>query len=141
MATSTAEGEVNNRMQISNARPRVFYARVAKKYFAGSDKQAAVEELEITALGNAISSAVSVCDSLVKGESANLKKVQTSLFESTDEKTNRPRSSPKITIWLTKHPNFKPDEDDEGKDEDDVPEENDDAPDEAGDGEGADGDA
>jgi len=110
--------EINNRMQISNARPRVFYARVAKKYFAGSEKQAAVDELEITALGNAISSAVSVCDSLVKGNSAILKKVQTSLYESTDEKTNRQRSSPKITIWLTKHPEFKADVENEGADDD-----------------------
>jgi len=96
-------------MQISNARPRVFYAQVAKRFFGGSKDKEPVEELILTALGSAMNSAVAVSDSLVKNKVATITQVETSYYrpEEGEARNRLIRNVPKLTIRMKKDPDFK----------------------------------
>eukprot|EP00386_Alphamonas_edax_P015721 GDKI01048012.1.p1 GENE.GDKI01048012.1~~GDKI01048012.1.p1 ORF type:complete len:125 (-),score=49.72 GDKI01048012.1:414-788(-) len=99
---------VDNKLQVSNSRPRVFYARVARKYFEGSKDKAAVKDINVLALGQAIGSAVGVAASLERNKVAVIKKVETSLHESKNESGKGVKSLPKISIYMEMHPEYVP---------------------------------
>eukprot|EP01066_Platyproteum_vivax_P009750 Platyproteum_vivax@DN4314_c0_g1_i1.p1 len=104
MSTSGAVVEDYSRIPISNNRSRGVYVKAANRLFVGADEKEPLQEITLTGLGTAINSAVVIADTLEKQKLGLIKKVETSyhLSESTG------RHVPKITFWVTKHPEFVP---------------------------------
>ncbi|KAL1563371.1 hypothetical protein AAHA92_05843 [Salvia divinorum] len=90
-----------NRIQVSNTKkPLFFYVNLAKRYMQQHN------EVELSALGMAISTVVSVAEILKNNGFAVEKKIMTSTVEIRDESRGRPISKAKIEIVLGKTEKF-----------------------------------
>ncbi|KAL3639707.1 hypothetical protein CASFOL_014675 [Castilleja foliolosa] len=90
-----------NRIQVSNTKkPLFFYVNLAKRYMQQHN------EVELSALGMAISTVVSIAEILKNNGFAVEKKITTSTVEIKDESRGRPVQKPKIEVVLEKTANF-----------------------------------
>ncbi|RLN30936.1 hypothetical protein C2845_PM05G17490 [Panicum miliaceum] len=101
-----AEGEARasakkNRIQVStNKKPLYFYVNLAKRYMQNYD------EVELSALGMAIGTVVTVAEMLKNNGLATEKKILTSTIGTKDESKGRLVRKAKIEILLCKSENF-----------------------------------
>ncbi|RLM99305.1 hypothetical protein C2845_PM06G29030 [Panicum miliaceum] len=101
-----AEGEAGasakkNRIQVStNKKPLYFYVNLAKRYMQNYD------EVELSALGMAIGTVVTVAEILKNNGLATEKKILTSTIGTIDESKGRLVRKAKIEILLCKSENF-----------------------------------
>ncbi|KAL6627339.1 hypothetical protein ACP70R_031065 [Stipagrostis hirtigluma subsp. patula] len=94
-------GGSGNRIQVSNTKkPLFFYVNLAKRYM----QQHA--EVELSALGMAIATVVTVAEILKNNGFAVEKKIRTSTVEINDESRGRPFQKAKIEIVLGKSEKF-----------------------------------
>ncbi|KAH6806624.1 Alba DNA/RNA-binding protein [Perilla frutescens var. frutescens] len=95
------DAQKKNRIQVSNTKkPLFFYVNLAKRYMQQHN------EVELSALGMAISTVVSVAEILKNNGFAVEKKIMTSTVEIRDETRGRPISKAKIEIVLGKTEKF-----------------------------------
>ncbi|KAH6756731.1 Alba DNA/RNA-binding protein [Perilla frutescens var. hirtella] len=98
---SIGENQKKNRIQVSNTKkPLFFYVNLAKRYMQQHN------EVELSALGMAISTVVSVAEILKNNGFAVEKKITTSTVEIKDDSRGRPVQKAKIEIVLGKTENF-----------------------------------
>ncbi|KAK6804767.1 hypothetical protein RDI58_002551 [Solanum bulbocastanum] len=91
----------SNRIQVSNTKkPLFFYVNLAKRYMQQHN------EVELSALGMAITTVVTVAEILKNGGFATEKKVLTSTVEMKDEAKGRMVQKARIEIMLTKSEKF-----------------------------------
>ncbi|WVZ77439.1 hypothetical protein U9M48_025303 [Paspalum notatum var. saurae] len=96
-----AEGHKKNRIQVSNTKkPLFFYVNLAKRYMQQHN------EVELSALGMAIATVVTVAEILKNNGLAVEKKIMTSTVDVKDESRNRPIQKAKIEILLGKTDKF-----------------------------------
>ncbi|GER31732.1 alba DNA/RNA-binding protein [Striga asiatica] len=96
-----AEPHKKNRIQVSNTKkPLFFYVNLTKKYMQDNN------EVELSALGMAISTVVSIAEILKNNGFAVEKKITTSTVEIRDESRGRSVQKAKIEIVLGKTANF-----------------------------------
>ncbi|KAL0346569.1 UNVERIFIED_CONTAM: hypothetical protein Scaly_1672900 [Sesamum calycinum] len=97
----SGDSQKKNRIQVSNTKkPLFFYVNLAKRYMQQHN------EVELSALGMAISTVVSVAEILKNNGFAVEKKIMTSTVEIRDESRGRPISKAKIEIVLGKTEKF-----------------------------------
>ncbi|XP_050215295.1 uncharacterized protein At2g34160-like [Mercurialis annua] len=90
-----------NRIQVSNTKkPLFFYVNLAKRYMQQHN------EVELSALGMAIATVVTVAEILKNNGLAVEKKIMTSTVDMKDEMRGRPVQKAKIEIVLGKTENF-----------------------------------
>ncbi|KAL9687940.1 hypothetical protein QQ045_032351 [Rhodiola kirilowii] len=90
-----------NRLQVSNTKkPLFFYVNLAKRYMQQFN------EVELSALGMAISTVVTITEILKNNGFAVEKKIATSTVDIKDESRSRPVQKAKIEILLGKSDNF-----------------------------------
>ncbi|CAM0957518.1 unnamed protein product [Alopecurus aequalis] len=90
-----------NRIQVSNTKkPLFFYVNLAKRYMQQHG------EVELSALGMAIATVVTVAEILKNNGFAVETKIRTSTVEIKDEMRGRPIQKAKIEIVLAKTENF-----------------------------------
>ncbi|CAA6666389.1 unnamed protein product [Spirodela intermedia] len=90
-----------NRIQVSNTKkPLFFYVNLAKRYMQQHN------EVELSALGMAIATVVTVTEILKNNGLAVEKKIRTSTIEMKDEFRGRPIQKAKIEIMLGKTAEF-----------------------------------
>ncbi|GFQ07216.1 uncharacterized protein at2g34160 [Phtheirospermum japonicum] len=90
-----------NRIQVSNTKkPLFFYVNLAKRYMQQHN------EVELSALGMAISTVVSIAEILKNNGFAVEKKITTSTVEIKDDSRGRPVQKAKIEVVLGKTANF-----------------------------------
>ncbi|XP_062194110.1 uncharacterized protein At2g34160-like [Phragmites australis] len=90
-----------NRIQVSNTKkPLFFYVNLAKRYMQQHG------EVELSALGMAIATVVTVAEILKNNGFAAEKKIRTSTVEINDEWRGRPSQKAKIEITLGKSDKF-----------------------------------
>ncbi|KAE8651529.1 uncharacterized protein At2g34160 [Cucumis sativus] len=90
-----------NRIQVSNTKkPLFFYVNLAKRYMQQHD------EVELSALGMAIATVVTVAEILKNNGLALEKKIATSTVDIKDDSRGRPVQKAKIEILLGKTENF-----------------------------------
>ncbi|CAM8911496.1 unnamed protein product [Rhodiola kirilowii] len=90
-----------NRIQVSNTKkPLFFYVNLAKRYMQQFN------EVELSALGMAISTVVTITEILKNNGFAVEKKIATSTVDIKDESRSRPVQKAKIEILLGKSDNF-----------------------------------
>ncbi|KAK6941637.1 DNA/RNA-binding protein Alba-like [Dillenia turbinata] len=90
-----------NRIQVSNTKkPLFFYVNLAKRYMQQHN------EVELSALGMAIATVVTVAEILKNNGLAVEKKITTSTVDMKDELRGRPIQKAKIEILLGKTENF-----------------------------------
>ncbi|AES68123.1 putative DNA/RNA-binding protein Alba [Medicago truncatula] len=90
-----------NRIQVSNTKkPLFFYVNLAKRYMQQHN------EVELSALGMAIATVVTVAEILKNNGLAVEKKVMTSTVDIKDDSRGRPVQKAKIEIVLGKTANF-----------------------------------
>ncbi|KAK3210868.1 hypothetical protein Dsin_015574 [Dipteronia sinensis] len=90
-----------NRIQVSNTKkPLFFYVNLAKRYMQQHN------EVELSALGMAIATVVTVAEILKNNGLAVEKKITTSTVDMKDETRARPVQKAKIEILLGKTANF-----------------------------------
>lgn len=95
------EANKKNRIQVSNTKkPLFFYVNLAKRYMQQHN------EVELSALGMAIATVVTVAEILKNNGLAVEKKIMTSTVDMRDESRGRPVQKAKIEIWLEKTANF-----------------------------------
>ncbi|XP_052176545.1 uncharacterized protein At2g34160-like [Diospyros lotus] len=95
------EGKAKNRIQVSNTKkPLFFYVNLAKRYMQQHN------EVELSALGMAIATVVSVAEILKNNGFAVEKKIMTSAVDMKDESRGRPVQKAKIEILLGKTEKF-----------------------------------
>lgn len=100
-AAPGAEGHKKNRIQVSNTKkPLFFYVNLAKRYMQVHN------EVELSALGMAIATVVTVAEILKNNGLAIEKKIMTSTVDVNDESRSRPMQKAKIEIVLGKTENF-----------------------------------
>ena len=100
-AAAGAEGHKKNRIQVSNTKkPLFFYVNLAKRYMQLH------EEVELSALGMAIATVVTVAEILKNNGLAVEKKIMTSTVEVKDDTRNRPIQKAKIEILIGKTEKF-----------------------------------
>ncbi|TVU32983.1 hypothetical protein EJB05_24751 [Eragrostis curvula] len=100
-AGAGAEGHKKNRIQVSNTKkPLFFYVNLAKRYMQLHD------EVELSALGMAIATVVTVAEILKNNGLAVEKKIMTSTVDVKDDNRNRPIQKAKIEIVLGKTDKF-----------------------------------
>ncbi|KAL6563189.1 hypothetical protein OROHE_005776 [Orobanche hederae] len=96
-----AESQKRNRIQVSNTKkPLFFYVNLAKRYIQQHN------EVELSALGMAISTVVSIAEILKNNGFAVEKKITTSTVEIRDDSRGRPIQKAKIEIVLEKTAKF-----------------------------------
>nr|CAB3446033.1 unnamed protein product [Digitaria exilis] len=96
-----AEGHKKNRIQVSNTKkPLFFYVNLAKRYMQLHN------EVELSALGMAIATVVTVAEILKNNGLAVEKKIMTSTVDVKDETRSRPIQKAKIEILLGKTEKF-----------------------------------
>jgi len=96
-----AEGHKKNRIQVSNTKkPLFFYVNLAKRYMQLHN------EVELSALGMAIATVVTVAEILKNNGLAVEKKIMTSTVDVKDETRSRPIQKAKIEILLSKTEKF-----------------------------------
>ncbi|KAJ0987908.1 hypothetical protein J5N97_006264 [Dioscorea zingiberensis] len=90
-----------NRIQVSNTKkPLFFYVNLAKRYMQQHN------EVELSALGMAIATVVTIAEILKNNGLAVEKKITTSTVDMKDEARGRPMQKAKIEILLEKTENF-----------------------------------
>ncbi|KAL8136875.1 hypothetical protein V2J09_002876 [Rumex salicifolius] len=90
-----------NRIQVSNTKkPLFFYVNLAKRYMQQHN------EVELSALGMAIATVVTIAEILKNNGLAAEKKIMTSTIDMTDDSKGRPVQKAKIEILLGKTDNF-----------------------------------
>ncbi|XP_078428842.1 alba DNA/RNA-binding protein [Wolffia australiana] len=90
-----------NRIQVSNTKkPLFFYVNLAKRYMQQHN------DVELSALGMAIATVVTIAEILKNNGLAVEKKITTSTVEVKDESRGRPMQKAKIEILLGKTANF-----------------------------------
>ncbi|KAG8388281.1 hypothetical protein BUALT_Bualt02G0109300 [Buddleja alternifolia] len=95
------ESQKKNRIQVSNTKkPLFFYVNLAKRYMQEHN------DVELSALGMAISTVVSVAEILKNNGFAVEKKIMTSTVEIKDDSRGRPVQKAKIEVVLGKTANF-----------------------------------
>uniref|UniRef100_A0ACD5Z5D0 Uncharacterized protein n=1 Tax=Avena sativa TaxID=4498 RepID=A0ACD5Z5D0_AVESA len=100
-APAGAEGHKKNRIQVSNTKkPLFFYVNLAKRYMQLH------EEVELSALGMAIATVVTVAEILKNNGLAVEKKIMTSTVDVKDDARNRPIQKAKIEILIGKTEKF-----------------------------------
>ncbi|XP_028766349.1 uncharacterized protein At2g34160 [Neltuma alba] len=96
-----ADSYKKNRIQVSNTKkPLFFYVNLAKRYMQQHN------EVELSALGMAIATVVTVAEILKNNGLAVEKKIMTSTVEIRDDSRGRPVQKAKIEILLGKTENF-----------------------------------
>ncbi|WVZ79501.1 hypothetical protein U9M48_027073 [Paspalum notatum var. saurae] len=96
-----AEPHKKNRIQVSNTKkPLFFYVNLAKRYMQQH------EEVELSALGMAIATVVTVAEILKNNGLAVEKKIMTSTVDVRDDSRSRPMQKAKIEIVLGKTEKF-----------------------------------
>ncbi|KAF0920388.1 hypothetical protein E2562_034845 [Oryza meyeriana var. granulata] len=96
-----AAGSSSNRIQVSNTKkPLFFYVNLAKRYMQQHG------DVELSALGMAIATVVTVAEILKNNGFAVEKKIRTSTVEINDETRVRPLQKAKIEIVLGKSEKF-----------------------------------
>lgn len=99
--TGASDLQKKNRIQVSNTKkPLFFYVNLAKRYMQQHG------EVELSALGLAISTVVSIAEILKNNGFAVEKKIMTSTVEMRDDSRGRPISKAKIEIVLGKTEKF-----------------------------------
>jgi hypothetical protein len=110
------------RLKISLNRPRTAYTRLVRLMLAGYDGagnaleglKKPIDTVEVSALGNAIGSAIFVADNLMKGKVLVQSQALVDYvnFESSETEEDRPpRGSPRILLTLSRLPSWAPKED------------------------------
>ncbi|CAN6271857.1 unnamed protein product, partial [Urochloa humidicola] len=100
-AAGGAEAHKKNRIQVSNTKkPLFFYVNLAKRYMQLHN------EVELSALGMAIATVVTVAEILKNNGLAVEKKIMTSTVDVKDETRSRPIQKAKIEIFLGKTEKF-----------------------------------
>ncbi|KAL3681933.1 hypothetical protein R1sor_024889 [Riccia sorocarpa] len=95
------ESHEKNRIQVSNTKkPLFFYVNLAKRYMQQHD------EVELSALGMAIATVVTVAEILKNNGLAVEKRILTSTIDMRDEARGRPIQKAKVEIVLAKSENF-----------------------------------
>ncbi|KAL3698157.1 hypothetical protein R1sor_012233 [Riccia sorocarpa] len=95
------ESHEKNRIQVSNTKkPLFFYVNLAKRYMQQH------EEVELSALGMAIATVVTVAEILKNNGLAVEKKILTSTVDMRDEARGRPIQKAKVEIILVKSERF-----------------------------------
>ncbi|KAL5199997.1 hypothetical protein ABZP36_021200 [Zizania latifolia] len=95
------ETHKKNRIQVSNTKkPLFFYVNLAKRYMQLHN------EVELSALGMAIATVVTVAEILKNNGLAVEKKITTSTVDVKDDSRSRPMQKAKIEIVLGKTDNF-----------------------------------
>ncbi|TVU08075.1 hypothetical protein EJB05_41460 [Eragrostis curvula] len=95
------EPHKKNRIQVSNTKkPLFFYVNLAKRYMQQH------EEVELSALGMAIATVVTVAEILKNNGLAVEKKIMTSTVDVNDDSRNRPIQKAKIEILMGKSEKF-----------------------------------
>jgi DNA-binding protein len=98
--TTTPSQEPGNKIQVSNKQKNIsFYVFLAKKYLQKEN------EVELSGLGNAITTVVSCAEILKNNEYVVINKIQTSSVDVTGRNSNVKK--PKIQIFISKAPKFK----------------------------------
>ncbi|URE20165.1 Alba [Musa troglodytarum] len=96
-----ADSFKKNRIQVSNTKkPLFFYVNLAKRYMQQYD------EAELSALGMAIATVVTIAEILKNNGLAVEKKIMTSMVDVEDESRGRPLQKARIEILLGKTENF-----------------------------------
>ncbi|CAL9126059.1 uncharacterized protein At2g34160 [Musa acuminata AAA Group] len=96
-----ADSFKENRILVSNTKkPLFFYVNLAKRYMQQYD------EAELSALGMAISTVVTIAEILKNNGLAVEKKIMTSMIDVEDEARGRPLQKARIEILLGKTENF-----------------------------------
>ncbi|KAF7008613.1 hypothetical protein CFC21_023333 [Triticum aestivum] len=98
---AVTEPHKKNRIQVSNTKkPLFFYVNLAKRYMQMHN------EVELSALGMATATVVTVAEILKNNGLAVEKKIMTSTVDVNDESRGRPMQKAKIEIVLGKTENF-----------------------------------
>ncbi|XVE71657.1 hypothetical protein DITRI_Ditri10aG0169000 [Diplodiscus trichospermus] len=98
---SSVSNNKKNRIQVSNTKkPLFFYVNLAKRYMQQYN------EVELSALGMAIATVVTVAEILKNNELAVEKKIMTSTIDMREEAGGRPVQKAKIEILLGKSEKF-----------------------------------
>ncbi|VFQ64245.1 unnamed protein product [Cuscuta campestris] len=101
ISNNAGESQKRNRIQVSSTKkPLFFYVNLAKRYMQQYN------EVELSALGMAIATVVSVAEILKNNGLAVEKKIMTSTVDVKDDSRGRPVSKAKIEIVLVKSENF-----------------------------------
>ncbi|KAL5575603.1 hypothetical protein UlMin_017302 [Ulmus minor] len=96
-----SDGQKRNRIQVSNTKkPLFFYVNLAKRYMQQFN------EVELSALGMAIATVVTIAEILKNNGLAVEKKIMTSTVDIKDDSRGRPVQKAKIEIVLGKTANF-----------------------------------
>ncbi|KAE8735350.1 adenine nucleotide transporter BT1 [Hibiscus syriacus] len=97
----TADSYKKNRIQVSNTKkPLFFYVNLAKRYMQQHN------EVELSALGMAIATVVTIAEILKNNGLAVEKKIMTSTVDMKEDVRGRPVQKAKIEILLGKTENF-----------------------------------
>ncbi|KAE8682889.1 adenine nucleotide transporter BT1 [Hibiscus syriacus] len=97
----TADSHKKNRIQVSNTKkPLFFYVNLAKRYMQQHN------EVELSALGMAIATVVTIAEILKNNGLAVEKKITTSTVDMKEDMRGRPVQKAKIEILLGKTENF-----------------------------------
>nr|CAD1842943.1 unnamed protein product [Ananas comosus var. bracteatus] len=97
----TIEPHKKNRIQVSNTKkPLFFYVNLAKRYMQQHN------QVELSALGMAIATVVTIAEILKNNGLAVEKKIMTSMVNMNEESRARPIQKAKIEILLEKTHNF-----------------------------------
>lgn len=95
------DSQRKNRIQVSNTKkPMFFYVNLSKRYMQQYN------EVELSALGMAISTVVSIAEILKNNGLATEKKIMTSTVDVKEDMRGRPVQKAKIEIVLGKTVNF-----------------------------------
>ncbi|XP_076888309.1 uncharacterized protein At2g34160-like [Bidens hawaiensis] len=101
MTGGVGEAHKKNRIQVSNTKkPLFFYVNLAKRYMQQHN------EVELSALGMAIATVVTIAEILKNNGFAVEKKIMTSTVDMKDESRGRPIQKAKIEILLGKTDKF-----------------------------------
>ncbi|EXB67321.1 Uncharacterized protein L484_025803 [Morus notabilis] len=96
-----SDSQKRNRIQVSNTKkPLFFYVNLAKRYMQQYN------EVELSALGMAIATVVTIAEILKNNGLALEKKIMTSTVDIKDDSRGRPVQKAKIEIVLGKTENF-----------------------------------
>ncbi|XP_044464503.1 uncharacterized protein At2g34160-like [Mangifera indica] len=99
--TDTSAANKKNRIQVSNTKkPLFFYVNLAKRYMQQHS------EVELSALGMAIATVVTIAEILKNNGLAVEKKIMTSTVDMREETGGRPVQKAKIEILLGKSEKF-----------------------------------
>ncbi|KAI3709477.1 hypothetical protein L2E82_39239 [Cichorium intybus] len=97
----TSDNHKKNRIQVSNTKkPLFFYVNLAKRYMQQHN------DVELSALGMAIATVVTIAEILKNSGFAVEKKIMTSTVDMKDESRGRPIQKAKIEILLGKTDKF-----------------------------------